>query len=72
MIIDNEKLKKVYELAKQKDTLCYINDYVGKDEKEEITLEDFKEYVKNNIISGLQYDLNICDDFLMENLIKEN
>ena len=72
MIIDNEKLKKVYELAKQKDTLCYINDYVGKDEEEEITLEDFKEYVKNNIISELQYDLNICDDFLMENLIKEN
>lgn len=72
MIIDNEKLKKVYEIVKYKDNLCYINEYVGKDEDEEITFEDFKIYVKNSIISELQYDLNICDDYLMENLIKED
>lgn len=71
MIIDIEKLKKVYEIVKYKDNLCYINEYVGKNEDEEITFEDFKEYVKNSIISELQYDLNVCDDYLMENLIKE-
>lgn len=69
MIINAEILKRVYELAKRKDSLCYINEYVGKDEEEEITYEDFKDYIKNNIISGLQYDLNVCDELLFEKLI---
>ena len=66
MIIDMDLLESVYDEAVRKGTICYIND---EKEPEDITFDEFKDYIVCMVQSNLQYDLNITQD--LNNLIKE-
>lgn len=66
MIIDMDLLKSIYDEAVEEETICYINEDV---EPEDITFEDFKDYIISMVQSNLQYDLHITQD--LDNLIKE-
>lgn len=68
MLFNMKVLKQVYEEAIAKGTICYVNEDKDPDE-EEITFDEFKEYIVKMIISNLQYDLNITGD--LYNLITE-
>lgn len=70
MYIDLVELKKIYNYLVDNKNILFINDYVGLEEDNIPTFEDFKNYIKNNIISGLEYDLACVYD--MSNLIKED
>lgn len=70
MYIDLVELKNIYNYLVDNKNIYFINDYVGLEEDNIPTFEDFKNYIKNNIIAGLEYDLACTYD--MSNLIKEN
>ena len=69
MYIDLVELKNIYNYLVDNEKIYYINEYVGLEEDNIPTFEDFKSYIKNNIIAGLEYDLT-CN-YNMNNLIKE-